>query len=73
MSLFPARYSVGVHGYVLLYSVASRRSFEIVQVINEKILNLLGTDSVPTVLMGNKSDLVFERSVRIDLILSACV
>lgn len=53
-SIFPSRYSVGIDGYVLVYSVASRTSFEMVKVIREKLLNNTGTDSVPMVLVGNK-------------------
>ncbi|KAI8164143.1 GTP-binding protein rhb1 [Colletotrichum sp. SAR 10_70] len=42
---------------MLVYSVSSLPSFEMVQVIREKILNHLGTESVPIVIVGNKSDL----------------
>lgn len=42
---------------MLVYSVSSLPSFEMVQVIREKILNHLGTEWVPIVIVGNKSDL----------------
>jgi Ras family protein len=42
---------------MLVYSVSSLPSFEMVQVIREKILNHLGTELVPIVIVGNKSDL----------------
>uniref|UniRef100_A0A5S6QTA9 GTP-binding protein Rheb n=1 Tax=Trichuris muris TaxID=70415 RepID=A0A5S6QTA9_TRIMR len=60
-SLFPRSYSVGVHGYVLVYAINSRKSFEVVKVIYDKILDSVGcTDDVsvvPIILVGNKLDL----------------
>ena len=34
-----------------------------VKILNEKILNALGTEKVPRVLVGNKTDLILERKV----------
>jgi len=65
-SIFQRQYSVGIHGYVLVYSVTSKSSFEMVKLINDKILNALGTDSVPRVLVGNKKDLLYDRQVTPD-------
>jgi len=62
-SIFQRRYSVGVDGYILVYSVNSQASLEIVRVINDKILNACGAEKVPRVLVGNKSDLVLERQI----------
>jgi len=62
-SIFQRRYSVGVDGYILVYSVTSKPSLEVVKVINDKILNACGTDKVPRVLVGNKSDLILERQI----------
>jgi len=59
-SIFQRQYAVGIHGYVLVYSVTSKTSFEMVKIINDKILNALGTDKVPRVLVGNKRDLIGE-------------
>merc|ERR1711939_827482 len=56
-SILNSKHFIGIHGYVLVYSVASTQSFEMVQVIRDKILNHLGIDWVPVVLVGNKSDL----------------
>ncbi|KYK58532.1 rheb small monomeric GTPase RhbA [Drechmeria coniospora] len=56
-SILNSKHFIGIHGYMLVYSVSSLPSFEIVQVIREKILNHLGTESVPIVIVGNKSDL----------------
>lgn len=62
-SIFQRQYAVGIHGYVLVYSITSRTSFEMVKIINDKILNALGTDKVPRVLVGNKKDLSHERQI----------
>ncbi|ODQ79284.1 hypothetical protein BABINDRAFT_64158 [Babjeviella inositovora NRRL Y-12698] len=56
-SIMNQKHLIGVHGYVLVYSITSRSSFEMIRVISDKILNSTGTDSVPMVLVGNKSDL----------------
>lgn len=55
--VFRNEYGLGFHGYVLVYSIASKTSFETIQVINKKLLNLIGTNDVPRVLVGNKTDL----------------
>ena len=50
--------SVGVHGYILVFSVASKQSFERVPNINEALLNALGdAPDVPRVLVGSMKDL----------------
>ncbi|RDA84787.1 hypothetical protein CP532_3152 [Ophiocordyceps camponoti-leonardi (nom. inval.)] len=56
-SILNSKHFIGIHGYMLVYSVSSLPSFEMVQVIREKILNHLGIESVPIVIVGNKSDL----------------
>jgi len=56
-SILNSKHFIGIHGYMLVYSVASTQSFEMVQVIRDKILNHLGTEWVPIVVVGNKSDL----------------
>lgn len=40
-SILNSKHFIGIHGYVLVYSVASMQSFEMVQVIRDKILNHL--------------------------------
>jgi len=62
-SIFPFRGSVGIHGYVLVYSVASKSSLEVVKALNEKIIDACGTNDVPRVLVGNKSDLHIDRVI----------
>ncbi|RUP51106.1 small GTPase superfamily [Jimgerdemannia flammicorona] len=56
-SIMNSRHAIGIHGYVLVYSITSRTSFDIVSTIRDKILNYTGTENVPTVLVGNKTDL----------------
>lgn len=55
-SILNSKHFIGIHGYMIVYSVASKQSFEMVKIIHEKILNHLGQDSVPLVIVGNKSD-----------------
>eukprot|EP00128_Syssomonas_multiformis_P001737 Colp12_sorted_trinity150504_noHs@7599 len=62
-SIFPMAYSIGIHGYILVYSVASRTSFNMVRIIRDKLLNLTGNNNVPMVLVGNKIDLHMDRVV----------
>ncbi|GAA5931778.1 hypothetical protein JCM3775_000040 [Rhodotorula graminis] len=62
-SILSSRHAVGLHGWILVYSVSSRSSFEMCSIIREKILNYTGRDSVPMVLVGNKSDLAVQRQV----------
>uniref|UniRef100_A0A8H7NGI1 GTP-binding protein rhb1 n=1 Tax=Bionectria ochroleuca TaxID=29856 RepID=A0A8H7NGI1_BIOOC len=56
-SILNSKHFIGIHGYMLVYSVQSSSSLEMVQVIHDKILNNLGTQTVPVVIVGNKSDL----------------
>lgn len=62
-SIFPTQYSVDIDGYILVYSIDSEKSFEVVQVIYEKLVDLVGNPAVPLVLVGNKSDLHMERRI----------
>ena len=50
--------SLGVHGYVLVFSIASRQSFEMIDQVNDALLNTLGdAPDVPRVLVGSMKDL----------------
>ncbi len=44
-SKMPSEYSVDIHGYVLVYSIDSRKSFDICRTLHEKLVDLLGNDS----------------------------
>eukprot|EP01132_Coremiostelium_polycephalum_P004281 gene4281-5355_t len=65
-SILQKQYCIGMHGYILVYSVTSTVSLEVVKVLNDKILNSLGTEKIPRVLVGNKSDLENERVISRD-------
>ncbi|XP_046845955.1 GTP-binding protein Rheb-like [Xenia sp. Carnegie-2017] len=62
-SIFPQAYSMGIHGYILVFSVTSQKSFDVVQVIHDKLLDFTGQNRVPTILVGNKNDLHMERVI----------
>eukprot|EP01120_Amphizonella_sp_Union-15-10_P008559 TRINITY_DN3098_c0_g1_i1.p1 TRINITY_DN3098_c0_g1~~TRINITY_DN3098_c0_g1_i1.p1 ORF type:complete len:194 (-),score=34.02 TRINITY_DN3098_c0_g1_i1:123-683(-) len=65
-SIFPSHYMVGIDGYILVYTVTDSYSFEMVQVINDRILSGLGRTKVPRVLVGNKRDLALQRKITED-------
>lgn len=60
-SILNSKHAIGIHGYVLVYSIASRSSFEMIQTVHDKILNYMGTESVPCAVVGQKSDLHVQR------------
>ncbi|RPA73029.1 hypothetical protein BJ508DRAFT_57989 [Ascobolus immersus RN42] len=62
-SILNSRHSIGIHGYMVVYSVSSKSSFEMVKIIRDKILNHLGAEWAPIVVVGNKSDLHIQRQV----------
>lgn len=41
-SIFPVQYSMDFHGYVLVYSITSQKSFEVIKIIYEKLLDVMG-------------------------------
>lgn len=62
-SIFPTQYIMDIHGYVLVYSITSLKSFEVVQIIYDKLLDVTGKVHVPLILVGNKKDLHVERTI----------
>jgi len=62
-SSFQPHLALGIHGYILVYSVTDRFSFGLVKTLNDKILNAIGQDKVPRVLVGNKIDLSNSREI----------
>jgi len=62
-SILNHKHAIGVHGYVLVYSVASRASFDMVRIVYEKIINFCGLPSIPCVIVGQKRDLAPYRQV----------
>lgn len=55
--IFRKEYCLGAHGYILVYSVTSKRSLESCIQLDKKLVNLMGTNDIPRILVGNKTDL----------------
>ncbi|KAK5575582.1 hypothetical protein RB653_006715 [Dictyostelium firmibasis] len=49
--------------FILVYSITSRSSFDQIQFYRDLIVSLLDRDNVPIMMIGNKSDLEYERIV----------
>ncbi|KAJ2931678.1 hypothetical protein H1R20_g5409, partial [Candolleomyces eurysporus] len=56
-SIFNAKHAIGIHGYVLVYSITSQASFEMIQIIYDKIVDFCGVKEIPCVIVGSKMDL----------------
>ncbi|XP_074420881.1 GTPase RhebL1 [Larus michahellis] len=66
-AILPHSFVIGVHGYVLVYSVTSLRSFQVVKTLHKKLYESWGKTRLPVVLVGNKGDLCLQRrEVRTD-------
>ena len=52
-------------GFLLVYSITSRSSFEEIQTFYQQILRVKDRDWIPMVLVANKCDLESERAVQI--------
>lgn len=50
-------------GFLLVYSIASRQSFEEIQEFQQQILRVKDRDYFPIIVVGNKCDLEGEREV----------
>merc|ERR1712230_235252 len=50
-------------GFLLVYSITSRQSFEEIQTFEQQILRVKDKDYFPIILVANKADLEFERQV----------
>ncbi|KAJ9642911.1 GTP-binding protein [Coniosporium tulheliwenetii] len=62
-SILNSKHFIGVHGYIIVFSVASKQSYEMVEHIKNKILDELGVSWVPIVVIANKTDLRPEQKV----------
>jgi len=58
-----SQYAIGIHGYVLVYSITSRNSFNMIQVVHDKIVDFCGVTKIPCVIVGSKCDLGAARQV----------
>jgi GTPase KRas protein len=50
-------------GFLLVYAITSRESFEEIQKFPHQILRVKDKDNFPMILIGNKCDLEYERQV----------
>lgn len=50
-------------GFLLVYSISSRSTFERIERFRDQIARVKDTDNVPLMLVGNKSDKITEREV----------
>lgn len=46
-----SKHFIGIHGYMLVYSVASKQSFEMVRTVRDKLLNHLVSLPLPSILI----------------------
>lgn len=53
-------------GFVLVYSVIDRKTFEEIGEFYEQILRVKDADKVPMILVGNKCDLESERAIPVE-------
>ncbi|TCD70427.1 GTP-binding protein [Steccherinum ochraceum] len=56
-TILNSKHAIGIHGYILVYSVTSRKSFDMIQVVYDKIIEFCGLNSIPCVIVGSKTDL----------------
>ncbi|KAI0723103.1 small GTPase superfamily [Earliella scabrosa] len=56
-TILNSKHAIGIHGYVLVYSVTNHKSFDMVHVVYDKIVNFCGKNSIPCVIVGSKIDL----------------
>lgn len=56
-SLLPQSFVYGIHGYIVVYSVACSRSFQIATGLHRVLTDRRGKCLMPIVLVGNKNDL----------------
>jgi GTPase SAR1 family protein len=54
---------IGVHGFILTFSIDDNHSFEVIQHINKILLEGIGTKYIPRILVGNKKDIDSQREV----------
>ena len=50
-------------GFLLVYSITLRNSFEEISTFHQQILRVKDKDSFPVIVVANKCDLEFERQV----------
>lgn len=66
LTIFQQRHSIGIDGYILVYSITNRASFKRIRVLNDKILNATANEKIPRIIVGAKCDLESSRKVKVD-------
>ncbi|KAJ1956169.1 RAS1 protein, partial [Dispira parvispora] len=62
-SVMREQYIQSGDGFLLVYSVTSRASFDEVRILMDQLLRIKGVSQAPVVIVGNKSDLGIQRQV----------
>jgi len=60
--IYASKFGLKVDGYILVFSVDNRKSFEFIQELRDKLKSINGRD-VPSLLVANKCDLKHSRQV----------
>eukprot|EP00871_Galdieria_phlegrea_P005246 jgi/Galph1/5722/GphlegSOOS_G4367.1 len=58
--------TIGVDGYILVYSICNAASFGMIPVVYRLLMEALGTENIPKVLVGNQLDLADYREVSVE-------
>jgi GTPase KRas protein len=56
-------YMLDGEGFLLVYSITERDTFNVIGAYHQQILRVKDSDTIPVVVVGNKSDLEHERRV----------
>ncbi|EAU84750.1 rheb small monomeric GTPase RhbA [Coprinopsis cinerea okayama7 len=62
-SILSGKHAIGIHGFVLVYSITSRASFDMIQIIYDKVTDFCGVKQIPCVIVGSKCDLKNNRVI----------
>ncbi|KAI8499143.1 hypothetical protein Bbelb_229070 [Branchiostoma belcheri] len=66
---FPAMQELNIktaHGFIIVYSIDDAESFKQAHKLRKLVVNVKGTENIPLVMVGNKSDLAVDREVQKD-------
>ncbi|KZT13062.1 uncharacterized protein LAESUDRAFT_638844 [Laetiporus sulphureus 93-53] len=66
-TILNSKHAIGVHGFVLVYSVTSRKSFDMIPIVYDKITEFCGVNNVPCVIVGSKTDLPQRKSRQVSV------
>eukprot|EP01156_Anaeramoeba_ignava_P003289 Anaeramoba_ignava/a221704_10.p1 GENE.a221704_10~~a221704_10.p1 ORF type:complete len:191 (-),score=68.50 a221704_10:25-597(-) len=63
-TIFTPEYKMGLcGGFIIMYSITNRESFEFINYLLEKMIKAKNPDPFPVIIVGNKTDLESERKV----------